>query len=31
MNNSYFSRETTSALKGIALILMFAHHFFYLS
>ena len=28
MNNSYFSRETTSALKGIALILMFVHHFF---
>ena len=28
MKNSYFSRETTGALKGIALILMFVHHFF---
>lgn len=28
MRQSYFSRETAAALKGIALILMFIHHFF---
>lgn len=28
MRDSYFDRKTSSALKGIALILMFVHHFF---
>lgn len=28
MKKSYFSREISDALKGIALILMFVHHFF---